>query len=740
MLPNCSFSEREIDRSVFHPCLRYIKDLPFYIQEVHHELNRTQNEHFKKISTRDGDYWINRFIVFEKSKHDLLATLNLIWFRGVETVDGQMTDALLRFVIFVIVVLLFDVIIGCFEILLLARPLRRLSSAMIPLDVMDLDKASEIASVGYHLFQMSEVATVQHGFLRAIENLKEYKAFIPQALFEKEDITHDPLIYIRSPPLCPEGKASIAFTDIQSSTSIWEQCPEGMKKDLKLHNSLVRECITLNNGYEVKTIGDSFMVAFDTVFDACGFGLAVQIALYESDKWDARLHGINDCQHIPGRWKGLRVRIGIHTGPVEVEENQITGLSDYFGPTVNTAARLESAAVGGSISISSFVYDMLMSCPDQTITSSSIIFPISDSGDIILKGISEPQKVYLMVPSVIESRCPDVKRAAMQKHKRGHKPPIQAFTNETISFCSSHSSDNSVTLDPIARPQGANLHLTPTQSCTVVHVGMKTSYASKGICALTALNELLSSIFETSSRLDSTLVSVSATAVVLSWNTQKKCLQHMQQGVRFAGVLHHQLARGFCGWELNGNVCCGICTGDAKFGNCGSSRQRYVMVVGRCVEVAHSLAMLAEKLEAFVLSASSPGHSNVTQDSSLRNLYRPVSILHHSVTETSTIYQLRETSLKDYGKVATSEADQQWGWSKAYYSAFNNHDLEQIRLHSTSDSVLVKVLSLMKLQPEIPLSMPQINQIIDKRRSSLLSESNGVVTGLPIENNLISMN
>eukprot|EP00755_Sulcionema_specki_P001207 Sspe_Gene.116522::Locus_105821_Transcript_1_1_Confidence_1.000_Length_1165::g.116522::m.116522 len=59
----------------------------------------------------------------------------------------------------------------------------------------------------------------------------------------------------RSPP---EGLVALVSTDIQDSTAIWESTPGVMKEALQVHDAVVRALIIQNNGYEVKTEGDSF--------------------------------------------------------------------------------------------------------------------------------------------------------------------------------------------------------------------------------------------------------------------------------------------------------------------------------------------------------------------------------------------------------------------------------------------------------------------------------------------------
>ncbi len=60
----------------------------------------------------------------------------------------------------------------------------------------------------------------------------------------------------------PEGKVTFVFTDVQSSTKLWEAVPDAMREALKVHDNIMRELMAQYQAYEVKVIGDAFMVAF----------------------------------------------------------------------------------------------------------------------------------------------------------------------------------------------------------------------------------------------------------------------------------------------------------------------------------------------------------------------------------------------------------------------------------------------------------------------------------------------
>ncbi|HVO32224.1 MAG TPA: adenylate/guanylate cyclase domain-containing protein [bacterium] len=60
----------------------------------------------------------------------------------------------------------------------------------------------------------------------------------------------------------PRGTVTLAFTDVQGSTQLWERQPVAMRRALELHDALARKLLAERGGYEVKSEGDSFMVAF----------------------------------------------------------------------------------------------------------------------------------------------------------------------------------------------------------------------------------------------------------------------------------------------------------------------------------------------------------------------------------------------------------------------------------------------------------------------------------------------
>eukprot|EP00756_Hemistasia_phaeocysticola_P019706 Hpha_TRINITY_DN15679_c0_g1::TRINITY_DN15679_c0_g1_i1::g.97360::m.97360 len=104
--------------------------------------------------------------------------------------------------------------------------------------------------------------------LRLLSNLRSYRDYLPDSLLNYDDNSDCGVV---APPISPgEGTGDVAmlFTDIQSSTDLWEAYPEEMHEALKMHNTTLREVAKEHQGYEVKIIGDALMLAFGNAYEA----------------------------------------------------------------------------------------------------------------------------------------------------------------------------------------------------------------------------------------------------------------------------------------------------------------------------------------------------------------------------------------------------------------------------------------------------------------------------------------
>eukprot|EP00906_Rhabdomonas_costata_P017194 RCo024790 len=214
--------------------------------------------------------------------------------------------------------------------------------------------------------------------------------------------------------LAPKGEVTIAFADVQDSTRLWDVCP-GMHDAVDVHNKMVRQLIERHQGYEVKTHADSFMVTFQDADSAVLWALDVQDELLDVS-WPDDILRQKSCEVVYSTeardrdgypavlFRGLRVRIGMHTGLPEPEYNSRTNRVDYFGPMVNCAARIHSLGTGGQVLISAETQAKLV-CPGEARYRRALKY----LGRFSLRGMMHEQDV-IQVNSVrlSERKFPDI--------------------------------------------------------------------------------------------------------------------------------------------------------------------------------------------------------------------------------------------------------------------------------------------------------------------------------------------
>jgi class 3 adenylate cyclase len=143
---------------------------------------------------------------------------------------------------------------------------------------------------------------------------------------------------VRSVGVAPEGPgerilSTILFTDIVGSTATLERIGDAAWRELLLtHNARLREQLNVFRGREIATTGDGVLALFDGATRAVRCGVALT--------------------RIADRL-GVAIRVGVHTGEVELIGGNARGVA------VHAAARIMSAADGGEVLVSSTTRDLL---------------------------------------------------------------------------------------------------------------------------------------------------------------------------------------------------------------------------------------------------------------------------------------------------------------------------------------------------------------------------------------------
>lgn len=185
-----------------------------------------------------------------------------------------------------------------------------------------------------------------------------------------------------NPHNLPSGTVTFLFTDIEGSTKLWERYPEAMKTALARHDSLLRQAVKSSSGQVIKSTGDGIYAVFEAASDGAAAGLRAQQAL-DAEAWD---------ELKPSR---VKVRMGLHTGEAERREG------DYFGGTLNRAARLMSAAHGGQILVSNAAAELLH---DQLPLDANL----RDLGEHRLKDLVRPEHVFQLMHPAIAGEFPPI--------------------------------------------------------------------------------------------------------------------------------------------------------------------------------------------------------------------------------------------------------------------------------------------------------------------------------------------
>jgi class 3 adenylate cyclase len=182
-------------------------------------------------------------------------------------------------------------------------------------------------------------------------------------LFRAETLPPDASLELQS--------LAILFTDLKASTQLYEHI--GDLEALRLvreHFKLLRDVVAEEEGAVVKTIGDAVMATFSET------PLAVRAG--------ARMHHALEKLAGPAE---LQLKVGVHTGPVvAIDSNERL---DYFGQTVNIAARVQGLADGRELV-----------CTDAVLASPGVREVVATLGlvlrreEALLKGIDQPVVVH----------------------------------------------------------------------------------------------------------------------------------------------------------------------------------------------------------------------------------------------------------------------------------------------------------------------------------------------------------
>jgi class 3 adenylate cyclase len=168
------------------------------------------------------------------------------------------------------------------------------------------------------------------------------------------------------PHAAPDGTVTLLFPDIEGSTALTlELGDQRWLEVLRAHHALVREQVRAHGGFEVKSQGDGFMLAFSSARRAveCAIGIQRAVASAHTDPL-------------------IRVRMGLHTGEA------LRDADDFHGRDVVLAARIADQARGGEILVSALLKELLAGRGDLR---------FDEERMAELKGLTGVQRMYAVV-------------------------------------------------------------------------------------------------------------------------------------------------------------------------------------------------------------------------------------------------------------------------------------------------------------------------------------------------------
>ena len=169
--------------------------------------------------------------------------------------------------------------------------------------------------------------------------------------------------------LTSEATATIMFTDIVASTALTDKLGDRLSREVfKIHNDIIRRHTKQQGGAEVKSMGDGFMLTFNSARRALAAAIGAQKELQHYNRRNSDT--------------SISVRMGLSVGePIREEE-------DLFGKSVILAARISAKANGEQILACPIVYALLAATGE---------YSFNDMGEHELKGVSGVQNLYEVV-------------------------------------------------------------------------------------------------------------------------------------------------------------------------------------------------------------------------------------------------------------------------------------------------------------------------------------------------------
>jgi predicted ATPase/class 3 adenylate cyclase len=178
----------------------------------------------------------------------------------------------------------------------------------------------------------------------------------------------------------PTGTVTFLFTDLETSTRLWEEQPEAVMRDaLARHDTILRRAIDRHHGALLSSMGDGVAAVFASAPDAVAAAFEVQCELASAEAGAPAL---------------LRARMGLHT-----DEGRLRAPGEYVNRPLNRCARLMAVAHGGQV---------LLSDATAIVVRRSLPADVEliDLGEHRLRDLAEPVRLFQMAHPLLRTDFP----------------------------------------------------------------------------------------------------------------------------------------------------------------------------------------------------------------------------------------------------------------------------------------------------------------------------------------------
>jgi adenylate cyclase len=203
--------------------------------------------------------------------------------------------------------------------------------------------------------------------------------------------------------------AAIVIADVVGYSKLIQRDEEGTRAVFRrLVKNFFTPLVHLRGGRIIKTMGDALLMEFPSAIHAVNCAIEIQNQL------DLHIQSEKNLEI-----RGIQFRIAVNIGDIIVEGD------DIHGDGVNVAARLQACAEPGGVCLSSVVHDQVSGKVDALFV---------DGGEVELKNIDQPQKIFLWHPETrsdneFDNRPPKNLEAAVETASRKAAIAILPFDN-----------------------------------------------------------------------------------------------------------------------------------------------------------------------------------------------------------------------------------------------------------------------------------------------------------------------